>query len=349
MKMESGGGPRSRVCRLGRFEILDELGRGGMATVYLARVRGAGQFERKVALKLLRRELAASEKYRAMFCEEARIQAEIRHQYVCAVHDFGEIEEHLFLEMEYLEGERLDRLMAPRAFVDPGRERVDAWILAKIFGLIAEGLHAVHAHGGDDTSIVHRDMSPQNLFVLRDGSVRITDFGIARDLKRPAPPNAGLLEGKIAYVAPEQLEGVPPTRAMDYWGLGVSMWELLVGRPLFLGDNTRETLDAVRAMPIEPPSSMRSGIPECLDDLVLALLDRDPRTRLADGLELSRRISLLLLESQKLISAADIGHWLERMRSIQEWMYPSDQNSIKTAPAVPQKLDRLLRGPGLRS
>ncbi len=297
----------SPPTRIGRYELLRELGSGGMATVHLARWSVTG-VERLVALKLMKPEIAASEEYRAMFREEARIAASLRHQYLVDIHDVGEERGQLYLAMEYLEGVSLASVVAARK---ERNHNFDVAVLARIFANLAEGLHAIHSHG--DGGYVHRDISPHNLFVLRDGSVRIADFGVALDPAWPRLGEQGFVKGKVAYLAPELLEGAPPTAGVDLWALGVVLWEALAGQRLFPGRNIVSVAREVRTRVIAPPSQFRAGIPPALDALVMQLLDRDWQQRPRTGREVSLALSRIVLDMGVSIEPSRIGDWLREV------------------------------------
>jgi serine/threonine protein kinase len=283
-----------------------------MATVHLARWSVTG-VERLVALKLMQPEIAASEEYRAMFREEARIAARLRHQFLVDIHEIGEEAGQLFLAMEYLEGASLASIIAARK---ERNHNFDVAVLARIFANLAEGLHAIHSHG--DGGYVHRDISPHNLFVLRDGSVRIADFGVALDPAWPRLGEQGFVKGKVAYLAPELLEGAPPTASVDLWALGVVIWEALAGQRLFPGRNIVSVAREVRTRVIVAPSTFRAGIPPALDALVLSLLDRDWQQRPRTGREVSLALSRIVLDMGVTIESSRVGEWLREVTPADE-------------------------------
>src|SRR4051794_11133466 len=192
--------PRS----LGRYEVVGFLASGGMAEVFLGRVRGPSGFERPVVLKRMLPHLIRQESFVNMFLDEARIVARVRHPNVVQVHELTREGGELFMVMEYLEGESLAglsrRLMARGETLDP---EIAAYVVAEA----CSGLHSAHELRGDDgksVGVVHRDVSPQNLFVTFAGSVKILDFGIAKAQDRVTRTETGELKGKLDYMSPEQ-------------------------------------------------------------------------------------------------------------------------------------------------
>lgn len=279
---------------LGRYVLCYELASGGMATVYLARTDGAGGFGKLVALKLIHPHLAKQREFVDMFMDEARIAARIVHPNVCSVFDFGEEEGTYFLAMDYLVGETAGKLMRT-AWKRPNvaaRKKTLA-TFAKVIADAAEGLHAAHEVRGDDgrlLGVVHRDVTPQNLFVGYDGSVRVVDFGVALAVDRAHHTAVGTLKGKYPYMAPEQVRQKDVDRRADVWGLGVCLWEMLAGRRLFQQKSEFDTLRAVTELPVPKVSDVNPDVPPVLDAIVAQALSRDREVRFATARDLSREL-----------------------------------------------------------
>ena len=291
--------PIRRGRQLGRYVLCYELASGGMATVYLGRAAGAAGFEKLVALKIIHPHLAKEQEFIEMFLDEARLAARIDHPNVCSVFDFGEADGTYFLAMEYLVGENAARLA--RAIAKRPEARDDPQVpvlMAHIIQLACEGLHAAHEVVGDDGTsleIVHRDMTPQNIFVGYDGSVRVVDFGVASAVGRVHQTTTGTLKGKYPYMSPEQIRQEKIDRRSDVWALGVTLWELVTRRRLFRRAGEYETLQAVLELEIPPPSALAPDLPAELDAIVMRALERDrdkryPSAR-AFGRELGRFVS----------------------------------------------------------
>ncbi len=261
--------------KFGNFEILHELKSGGMGAVLLARRRGPGGFEQLVAIKTIRPEYASAEAVRAMFLDEARILAQVRHPGVANVHDFGEDGGTLYMVMEYVAG---------IPFRDFGDMHPPPIIAARAVAEACRGLHAAHElrdlHG-NVLGLVHRDISPDNLMLGFDGHVKVIDFGIALVKKnRQAPVTEfGTVKGKPPYMSPEQVKNDPMDRRSDVFSLGVVMWEMLTGEALFDGDSMYAIAFAVDSKEIVPPSQIGGALPMGLDAVVMNALDRNPETR----------------------------------------------------------------------
>lgn len=268
---------------LGRYTLWEELGAGGMATVYRATVDGPGKLVRPVALKLVHPHLAKHKTFVSMFLDEARVVSRIVHPNVCGVVDFGEVNDTYFMALEYLEGEPLHELFHEVAG-RPSLLSTARWVaLAScIVSAACEGLHAAHDlcdERGTSLKVVHRDVSPQNIFVSYSGSVKVMDFGVAYAEGRLSnTTQPGIIKGKYGYVAPEQLAGLIDRR-VDVWAAGVCLWELLTGQRLFGAGTAVESISRVATAEIVPPSRFNSAVPPALDEVTMRALARHPDNR----------------------------------------------------------------------
>lgn len=292
---------------LGRYTILGRVASGGMATVYVGRQTGAAGFERIVAIKVCHDHLRRNAHFASMFLEEARLAALIRHPNVVATLDVS-AGDPLYLLMEYVEGGSLSTLV--RHAMRRG-ERLPIEVSLRIVMDALAGLQATHECKGPDgrpLGLVHCDVSPQNVLVGVDGTARITDFGIARAAAH-LEEDDGVIKGKLAYVAPEQLSSEPVTERTDLFSMGVVLWELLTGHLLFRERTDAATVRAVLRRPIAPPSTVDPFIPSALDAIVLRALERDPAKRFGSALEL-----LAALEQLPIVpaSARVVGEYVRR-------------------------------------
>ncbi|MBN8612460.1 MAG: serine/threonine protein kinase [Deltaproteobacteria bacterium] len=275
------GEPTAR--RIGRHEILGHLAAGGMAEILLARVVGPHGFERPVVIKRILPHLATQPGFVEMFTDEARIAASIRHANVVQVYELGSDAGELYLVMEYLEGESLAglqrRLVATRGSLEPA---LAAWIVAEA----CAGLHAAHeleSAEGRPLGVVHRDVSPQNLFVGYDGTVKVLDFGIAKAADRLTATETGALKGKIGYMSPEQCSHAALDRRSDVFALGTVLAELVSGRRLFRRATQVLSIRAIVDDPIPDPLALHPSFPEPLAAIVRRALSRDRDARQASA------------------------------------------------------------------
>lgn len=284
-------GASTRPSRLGRYELITQIGHGGMAEVQLALQRGPAGFEKLVVVKLVHAHLAAQKTFVDMLLDEARVAAMVKHPNVVDIYDLGHADGHYFIAMEYLEGEPL------LAVLRAGREgkRLDVLSTARLIADTAEGLDAAHelrTLAGDAIELVHHDVSLGNIVVLYTGQVKLVDFGVAKASATAGPQ--GRVQGKFAYMAPEKLKGDPGDRRSDIWSLGVVLWEALTLRRLFRGGNDVETTQQVLEATLVAPSLVNSEVPKDFDPIVMKALERDPAKRYATAKELAADLESLL-------------------------------------------------------
>jgi eukaryotic-like serine/threonine-protein kinase len=280
--------------RFGRYVLLERIGSGGMAEVFRAVAHGMEGFQRMFVLKRIRADHTEANDFVEMFVNEARISALLNHENIVQVYDFGEVDGCYFLTMEYLRGKDLSivlrKLYARSKGIDPA-------VVAFVGLQVARGLayaHSLTLPGGEPLNIVHRDVTPSNIMLLRAGGVKLLDFGIAKSqghFNVGEETETGICKGKLPYLSPEQVNGNPIDRRSDVFALGVVLWEALTGRRLFLGRTDFETMQNVMERPIPPPSTLRPDVPTPLDYIVVRALERDAERRypsaraLADELE----------------------------------------------------------------
>ena len=273
-----GDPARSFPEAVGRYEIALPIASGGMATVYLARARGAEGFSRLVALKLVHEHLRAEPAFLSDLVEEAKIAGKLHHPNVVPVLDVGQDRLGTYLVMEYVEGASLSGLF--RAASAAGTRLSQGVTLRILFDALS-GLHAAHelgdGHGGL-LGVVHRDFSPQNILVGSDGIARLTDFGIAKARSRISTTRTGVTKGKLAYMSPEQARGKVLDRRADVWAAGVVAWELAARRRLFRGSEA-DVIRAVAHEPIPNLAGLDPDLPPEFCDAVANALSRDLERR----------------------------------------------------------------------
>lgn len=266
----------STPARLGGYELSAELGRGGMGSVYLGRRSGAGGFHKWVAIKRVHPHLASDANFTSMFLDEARIAAHIQHPNVAQVFELAQDGDEHLLIMEYLHGVNLSDLLKSR------EQGVGVDVAMHIIAEAARGLHAAHVaedERGQPLCLVHRDVTPQNIFLTFDGRIKLTDFGVARAEGRIVETQSGWLKGKAAYMSPEQLQGDPIDGRLDIFALGVVFWELLTRRRLFRRKSQAEAMMAIVTGDVVPPSTHNPNVDEALDAIVMKALAPSPADR----------------------------------------------------------------------
>ncbi|MFK7991755.1 MAG: protein kinase [Sandaracinaceae bacterium] len=276
--------------RLGRYELVHELGHGGMAHVYLARTSGPAGFQKWFAIKRIYERMARDRDFVDMFLDEARLAASLQHPNVVQTIELGQEDDQYFIAMEYLHGEPLS-VVARRHQEKHGP--LDPALAAFVCAEAAEGLH--HAHeaadaDGDSLELVHRDVSPHNIFVTYEGRVVLTDFGVAKARGRVTQTETGMVKGKIAYSAPEQLRGEAMDRRVDVFALGVVLFELTTGRRLFKAASDAETLQRIYSGHRVAPTSLVPDYPNELEDIIERALAHDAGERTPTALEMARAL-----------------------------------------------------------
>lgn len=255
----------------GRYQLQQEVGHGGMGTVYLAQDT---YLQREVAVKMLDGHILGSDG-RSMLLHEARAAARLSHPNVVMVFDLGESDEVPFVVMEYVPGQTLAEARPTRIqeVIRIGRQ-------------LCAALHHAHQKG-----LVHRDVKPANVLMTPEGVAKLTDFGLARALDRPLDPNDSF-SGTLSYVAPEQAMGQPVTYAADLYAFGVLLYELTTGERPFTGNPTQLLVQHLQEKP-QPPRDRNPNIPSALNELILNLLQKEPSERPSSANEVTRLLSVM--------------------------------------------------------
>lgn len=326
--------------QVGRYELLDAIASGGMAKVYLARSRGARGFERHVALKVMHPHLVEDPEFVAMFLDEARMVANIRHPNVVPTLDVVEEGDQLFLVMEYIEGLSLQALVRGLKKRD---QNVPLDCALRISIDMLMGLHAaheMHLPDGSPMNIVHRDVSPHNVMVGIDGVSRIMDFGVARAENRHNSTVGTNPKGKLPYMSPEQLDGVKLDRRSDVYSAGIVVWEMLTGRMLFRADNDGALMCIVALGAKQAPIDVNPEVPPeisvvCMRALARREVDRYPTAMaFAEALENAARDAHVTIASPRAVGALVKEIPPERMRGAGLGSRPGGGSGSLDSPSV---------------
>jgi serine/threonine protein kinase len=264
-----------------RYQLQDPIGQGGMSTIYRSRDL---HMDRLVAVKVLHEVYSTDPKFVTRFQLEAKAASALQHPNIVQVYDYGQTDGSYYIVMELVEGTNLRRYLHSKGLLDTDR----AIIIAHD---VALGLGAAHRRG-----IVHRDVKPQNILVSRDGSIKLTDFGIAsvyNDINAERLTTTGMTLGTVQYYAPEQAHGEIVSPAADVYGLGIVMYEMLTGRPPFDGNSPVAVAMQHIQDPPTPPSRLNPSIPAALEEIILRCLEKVPKMRFRDGSQLARALEML--------------------------------------------------------
>jgi serine/threonine-protein kinase len=295
--------------RLDRYELLCPIATGGMATVWLARLRGKRGFEKLFAIKTIRTELVDDPRFQEMFLDEARIASGIQHPNVAQILDLGEQQDVLFIVMEWVDGDSLAKV---RKLVTKRGHRLPIGVVLRVLADASAGVHAAHEmrdDNGEPLEIVHRDVSLQNILVGSAGSVKVIDFGIAKAHNRKqGETRTGVVKGKIQYMAPEQVQkGKTVDRRTDVWALGVCLHELVTGKLPYDGD---DDIEVIRKLMTDEAPSLAEGLPEAIQRVLerSIALEADARFPTAAGMQ--RALEAAMKEVGEATTSEDVAAFL---------------------------------------
>lgn len=297
--------PSSETRQFGRYELLEHLASGGMGEIYLARMKGAANFEKRCVIKKLLPHLAREDAFVSKFIDEANIVVQLTHGNIVPVFDMGEHNGELYIAMEYIPGADLRSLLKQ---LTAHQHLLPVPHAVHIVAEVCKGLAYAHRKTdleGHPLGIIHRDVSPSNILISSEGEVRLVDFGIAKASSSSSQSITGRLQGKFGYMSPEQAQGETLDARSDVFSVGVVLYELLTGVRPFEGTTDLDSLERVKSHRPEPPSALREDIPESLDALVLDALEktRDRRVPSADAL-LERLMAFLVEQGETLTASA---------------------------------------------
>ncbi|MBA2540210.1 MAG: serine/threonine protein kinase, partial [Deltaproteobacteria bacterium] len=306
---------------LGRYEIIKKLAVGGMAEIYLARVRGTAGFEKLVVLKRISPAVAEDQAFVQMFLDEARLAATLRHPNIADVFDVGTEDNSYYFAMEFIHGQ--DARSVRLAASELGREIPLEVSLGVIYGT-TYALGYAHAKTGPTgpLGLVHRDVSPSNILVSYDGAVKLVDFGIARAESRTREKTrTGMLKGKVPYMSPEQCRGQVLDRRSDLFSLGIVLYELTCGVRPFDGHSEYDTLEMIVAAQPEPPSTHIPNYRPELAAITMKLLARDPADRYQTADDVLADLEKLISDAGLLVSERVVAKYMREVFAdeITEW------------------------------
>ncbi|HEY4244646.1 MAG TPA: serine/threonine-protein kinase [Kofleriaceae bacterium] len=293
--------------RLGRYEPLELLGKGGTASVYLARATGEAGFERRVALKVLRPEFARQQKIRSMFLDEARLASRVDHQNVVQIFDLGRAGDDYFIAMEHVDGADLESLLDT---LRHARKPMPIELALGVARRICDGLEAAHTArdpSGAPLDLVHRDMKPGNVLLSRSGAVKVADFGIAKATPQRHQTNTGETKGTVQFMAPEQRMGKSVDVRADVFGAGAIAYELATGLALNLDLRKLAELGLEGWPHLPPVGEVRAGAPPELQEILWQALAYRPEDRFASARALEQAICDVMVSRGWHVSDRDIG------------------------------------------
>jgi serine/threonine-protein kinase len=301
---------------VGKYQLVSKLATGGMAEVYLAKSAGPMGFEKTLVLKRILPHLAEDEQFVEMFLGEAKLAAQLEHPNVVQIFDFGEAEGTFYLAMEYIDGPNL-RILSKRARA--AGVALPPAACAKIIASACEGLAYAHDFmdpaTGEPLDLIHRDISPDNILLSRQGAVKVVDFGIAKAANQSHKTQTGLIKGKIAYMPPEQLQARPLDRRVDVYALGVVLYELLTGHKPFDATTDVSMMQAILFEPFVPAVTRRPELPRPLMDILDKALSKVREHRYADCRAFQTDLERFILSAGEPVGAYQLSRLVAQVSS----------------------------------
>ncbi|HEY6080637.1 MAG TPA: serine/threonine-protein kinase, partial [Polyangiaceae bacterium] len=299
---------------LGRYELLVPVAKGGMASVWAARLKGTRGFQKLVAIKTMLPGLVDDPSFERMFLDEATLASQVRHPHVIEIMDLGEQDRILYLVMEWVSGEALSIIMKYAAT----RGGIPLPIAVHIATQACRGLHAAHElreENGVLVGLVHRDVSPQNVLVTFDGVVKVVDFGVAKATARlDTVTEAGQLKGKIAYMSPEQLRGEKIDRRTDVFAMGILLYMMTTGKHPFRGDDQAQTIARISSdEPAILPSTLVLGYPAGLEACVMQALAKDAAKRYPSANDMLIGLTRALPSAMRESTDEEVSEFIRRL------------------------------------
>ena len=302
-----------KPIRFGKYTLIDRIAVGGMAEIFLARQAGLEGFEKTIVIKRIRPHLSKQSNFVKMFLNEAKLAAQLNHPNIVQIYDLGKIGESYFIAMEYIFGRDMRRIIPKADALGIPFPMVYA---LKIASSVCEGLYYAHARTdmyGNALNIVHRDVTPENIFVSFDGTVKVLDFGIAKAANQIEQTRAGEIKGKLSYMSPEQCMGKPLDNRSDIFSLGVVLYEWLTGFKLFTGDSEVAILKSITEGKIYAPSYFKADIPEGVEAILMKALEKDREKRYQTAWEMQYDLDQFLSQYEFTPSNIHLSNFLKQL------------------------------------
>jgi eukaryotic-like serine/threonine-protein kinase len=302
-----------RGIRFGKYTLLNRIAVGGMAEIFLARQEGLEGFEKTICIKRIRPHLSSQANFVRMFLNEAKLAAQLNHPNIVQIYDLGRINDSYFIAMEFISGRDMSRIV-------PKAERANIpfpMIYAlRIASSVCEGLYYAHTKTdafGNTLNVVHRDVTPENILVSWDGTMKIVDFGIAKANTQIEQTRAGEIKGKLSYMSPEQAMGKQLDARSDLFSLGAVLYEWVTGYKLFTGENEMAILRSIIDGKIYPPSYFKEDVPEHVERILMKALEKDRERRYQSAWEMQFDIDTYLAGSEFTPSNIHLSNFLKQI------------------------------------
>jgi len=304
---------QKRGTRFGKYLLLNRIAVGGMAEIFLARQEGLEGFEKTICIKRIRPHLSSQPGFVRMFLNEAKLAAQLTHPNIAQIYDLGRINESYFIAMEYIPGRDMSRIIPKAGKVGIPFPMVYA---LRIASSVCEGLNYAHTKTdayGNDLHVVHRDVTPENIIVSWNGSVKIVDFGIAKANTQIEQTRAGEIKGKLSYMSPEQAMGKHLDHRSDVFSLGSVIYEWVTGYKLFTGENEMAILKSIIDGKIYPPSYFNEDVPEAVERILMKALEKDREKRYQTAWEMQFELDTYLASADFTPSSIHLSNFLKQI------------------------------------
>jgi serine/threonine-protein kinase len=331
------------LAHIGKYQVVQRLATGGMAELYLVIASEPQGIRRRMVLKKILPQYASDPRFVEMFLSEARIVGQLSHPNIAQVHEVGNADGSYFIAMEFVDGPNLRTVVAKAT---EAGQALSPLLAAKIISYACEGLGYAHEfrdpESGRPLHIVHRDISPDNIIVAGNGSVKVVDFGIAKAASQVHQTKTGEVKGKPAYMAPEQMAGRPVDHRADIYSLGVVLYELLCGERPYEAENDYALMQLIlRQEPIRPLELRRPGLPVELIAIVSRALQRDPDERYPTCRAMQSDLDKLVHGAAEPIGLHDIAHLIEALGAGPSWGQtaetPTSQDRVNASPTAMER------------
>lgn len=297
------------IKRYGKYLIVDHLVNGGMAEIFRARYL-SDSADKIVAIKMIQPQFSSDVQFKSMFMDEIQVSFGLIHPNIAQTYEYGLEDGRLFVAMEYVDGKNLKEFLErlrQRKFVFP--VEISIYIASQVCQALSYAYNFTDKLSGKKANIIHRDISPHNIMLTYDGAVKVIDFGIAKAESNSESTRAGTIKGKLSYLAPEYLDGLPLDHRYDQFAVGVTLWELLCSRKLFDAPNDLACLKKIQNCDVPPPSSINPNVSKELDQIVLKALSKDRNLRYENMDQFNRALVKFLYANYPDFNATDLGYF----------------------------------------
>ena len=321
----------------GQYLLLEKIATGGMAELFLAKRKGVEGFEKILAIKRILPHMAENEEFVTMFIDEAKLAAQLTHHNICQIFDLGKIDNAYYIAMEYVHGKDLRGILkSSRTKGKPMSVDLAVLVISKIASAL-DYAHRKRGSNGQPLNLVHRDVSPQNILISYEGEVKLVDFGIAKAATKAHVTQHGALKGKLLYMSPEQAWGKAVDKRSDIFSLGVVLYELLTGRPLFFDENDTEVtiLEKVREARITPTREFNSRVPAELEKIVTRALKKTADDRYQSAYEMQKDLDNLFYSESYTATGASLANYVRDLFPDESHEGEMKEIAAEKEPAIP--------------